>query len=662
MLSIRTFSRVWLLPCILALWTSPGSAKITDSLATQRSLFLEAEKALEAGKMGRFRELRDSLQGYPLYPYLRYRELVNKLSRASKEEVSGFLQEHADTPLAERLRRKWLAELARQGRWSEYLRVYRPTRDAEEQCTQLRALIATGQAKSAYEHVPRLWLVGHSQPEACDPVFDAWRREGHLTSDLVWERIRLAMDRGQARLARYLGRFLDSRDRVWLNRWLQVHRHPEQVGSHARFSSAHPRREDILLHGVNRLVSSNPAQAADLWNDLQSRYPFTPSQHARIEGKLAIALMRNGNPEALEQFLRIEPCTTDRRLQEIRIITALLDEEWEQALTWMDVLPETERESERWRYWRARALDRLGFRDEAKTLFKAVSEERSYYGFLAADHISSKYRFAHARLEVSDSELAALRKHSGIRRARELMLLDRTVDARREWHFAKAGLTAAELKAAARLAKDWGWHDLAIFTLAKADYWDDLELRFPLLHKQQVERMAARRNLDTAWVFAVMRQESAFNPEARSPAGARGLMQLMPRTARHVAKKIKARAPRSSDLYKPELNILLGTSYLREMLDELDQNMVLAIAAYNAGPHRVRGWLPDKPIPADLWVETVPFNETRTYLRRVLYYTAIYEHRLGQTPVRLVERMPEVTDFTVRSAGTGAPQKIASSR
>jgi soluble lytic murein transglycosylase len=228
------------------------------------------------------------------------------------------------------------------------------------------------------------------------------------------------------------------------------------------------------------------------------------------------------------------------------------------------------------------------------------------------------------------------------RRIGELRALGRTLDARREWWWLNKTLSPEELRAAALLAKRWGWHDQAIFTLARSGYWDDLELRFPLEYLELMQRQAGRHELQLPWVLAVVRQESAFGTHAVSHAGARGLMQLMPQTARGVARRLGQPSPSHSDLLVPETNIPLGTAYLSQVYRQLDHNPVLATAAYNAGPHRVSRWLPERTLEADIWVETIPFSETRGYVQRVMAYAVIYEKRLGREPGSILERMQPI--------------------
>jgi soluble lytic murein transglycosylase len=518
--------------------------------------------------------------------------------------------------------------------------------------------LQTGNPARAFTLAESLWLHGRSQPSACDPVFRAWRAAGRQSHELVWQRVALAMDAGELRLAKYLERYLTNPDKVWLNRWLRLHRDPQRVRRSQDFQTAHPYRERMLAHAVRRLSRFDGFDALALWGELQKRYPFSADERYDVERRLALTLASEENPQAYRFLQRVTPRAEDERLHSALLRAALQRHDWPQLLDWLGRLPTELAENERWRYWRARALEQTGGKAEAQSLYRVVARERSYYGFLAADRTNRPYALMHAATPVDPELVERIGSRPAALRARELRALDRLTDARREWRALQRSLDRAGLKAAAKLAEGWGWQDQAIFTLAKSGYWDDLELRFPLQHGDEVFRHAEQNGLEPAWVYAVIRQESAFNREARSPAGARGLMQLMPATARMVATKLlERRAPSRASLYDPAVNIDLGTTYLRHVLDRLGDHPVLATAAYNAGPHRVKGWLPERRVDADVWVELVPFKETRGYLRRVMYYTVIYESRLGREPGSLLARMQPIESATTYAARTtdGAP-------
>jgi len=643
---------LWFVGCLLLLLSN---AHGSISLSTQRADFLAAEKAISKGQVSRYRKLTASLKEYPLYPYLEYKELRRSLHKQKDKRIQQFLTHYADTPLASLLRNAWLNHLAKRGRWKTYLKFYKPSLSVTRECYHLRALYKNGKKQEAFDKAGTLWLYKKSRPKACDPVFKAWQSAGMQTESLTWQRIQLAMDARQTSLARYLRNFLPKSEQKWVDRWLIVHRKPQLILSSKTFIQEHPYRNAILLHGIKRLARRDATAALHAWKLLKNRYTFTNEERPKIESTLAFALMRNKHPGTLTFLAEIEPAADDDTLREARIRAALDAHDWSTALIWLSALPEHQRSSEGWMYWRARSMEELYRTAEAKQIYTQVARERSYYGFLAADRLGINYHLANIPLQVDASLQKKLMAKGAIARAKELHTLGRLVQARREWEAITKDMNQDELQAAAKLAESWGWHDRAIFSLARTEYWDDLDLRFPIKYKTDIEKQANTNKLDIAWVFAVVRQESAFIHDARSGAGALGLMQLMPRTAREVSRRLHGRSLRSlsSLLLKPKLNIQLGSAYLGQVFNRLNQHQVLATAAYNAGPHRVKKWLPEEDMSADLWVETVPFKETRLYLQRVLSYTVIYEQQLGQKPMRLEYRMPLVK-------GTGTLAKLRS--
>lgn len=609
----------------------PSTLQAVSEQQRERERFLAAENALKKGHLAQYRELKESLKDYPLYPYLEFQALKRDMTKVDHTGVDAFLATYAATPLSRRLRHLWLNQLAKRGDWANYARYYQPSKSTVRRCLYLRALIETGRSRSAWKETESLWLSSHSQPEKCDPVFDAWRKAGGLKPKLVWQRIDLAMAAGQTRLARYLERFLPAADQAWLRRWLQIHNQPKEILEPSGFAHAHPYREAILLHGLKRLARSDVNLAWDTWKTtLSAEYPFSPEQRYRAERALALALIRNDHPALLARLDQVTPQTEDTRLQEARIRAALSHQAWDYAQKWIGTLPEESGKTERWRYWYARALEAGGNTKLANAIYRKLAEERSYFGFIAADRAGLAYQMNDNPLQIAPRQMADIAQKPGIRRAEELFALRRFSNARSEWYSATRKLDEKGLQAAAKLAQHWGWNDQAIFTVARAHYWDDLSLRFPLQHQKTIDLESGKRQIDNAWIFAVVRQESAFASDAISPAGARGLMQLMPGTAKEIARRIKHRPPGKRDLLTPKTNIELGTAYLDRVFRQFGDHPVLATAAYNAGPHRVRKWLPKETLPADLWVEGIPFRETRTYTQRVLAYSIIYDQRLDQ--------------------------------
>ncbi|MFO8024878.1 transglycosylase SLT domain-containing protein [Thiohalophilus sp.] len=618
-----------------------------DDWLPQRYQFQEALQALEDGNRARYRNLADKLQDYPLYPYLEYGDLRRRLSAAKPEEIRDFVHQYGDTPIAGLLHQRWLYRLARHGRWQQLVDNYQITNDKTLRCQHTRALYQVGQAQRAHAAMANLWLTGHSLPSACDPAIEAWRKADQLSNDLVWQRIQLAIGAGQIRLALFLADYLPESERFWVNIWSKIRRNPEylrEVTNH--FNDAEqPVLRWITVYGLRRLAGRDPVRAARYWEELKPDYRFSDQEQERIERQLSLALVRSDDPQAPQWLARLKLGNEDTEVKTAHILSALQDRDWSAALDWLNQLSPTAAHSPRWRYWRARSLEELGRTSEARSLYQLSAGDRSYYGFMAADRGGIPYHFDHRPLLFGQDDLHALHDIPALQRAAELYTLGRVADARREWNHLLLRLNEDQLLRAAKLAEEWGWHDRVIMTLARARYWDDLEMRFPLAHQQTVLNQARDQQIDPAWAFAVIRQESAFTHDARSHAGALGLMQLLPRTARSVARALRMPMRGQRDILDVNNNITLGVRYLRKVKDRFHGHPVLATAAYNAGGRNVRRWLPEGQIqPADLWIESVPFGETRKYLQRVLTYTVIYEQRLGRQPVPMLERMPPISD------------------
>lgn len=606
--------------------------------------FLDAEDALEHGRLAEFHRLARQLERYPLHPYLVYDELRRRLGKAGAEEVDAFLTRYADTPLAERLRGGWLSMLARRGQWNAFLR-YSEADEAgiELRCQRLRALLKTGRQESAFTQVPGVWLSGDSRPKECDPVFKAWMDAGGLTRDLAWERIGLAMDRGNPGLARYLSRSLPAHERPLAEQWIVLRRAPREVRKIAQ-KTGDPLYERMHAYALKRLARKDAGAAAALWSELTSGRAYAAETSNRVYREIGLAYARAGEPEGGGWLEKIPPEDRDEQTHHWHLANTVLHGRWQQALEGSRPHATGDADAQQRRYWRARSLEALGRQEEARALYADLARERHFYGFLAADRIGAPYAFGDAPLPASEASLAALASTPAGQRIRLLRSLGRTLDSRREWYHWVDTLDDAGRALAAKLAQRWGWHDAGILTVARTAHRDDLELRFPLAYAAEAGNQAAKQGLEPALVLALIRQESAFMADATSPRGARGLMQIMPSTGHQIAHSLGTHLKRRSQLYDPATNLRLGTVYFRRMLDAHAANPVLALGAYNAGPRRVAHWrmqLP--PADADVWVENIAFSETREYVKRVLAYTAVYEHRLGLTPTALSDRMGTIS-------------------
>ena len=619
------------------------SVSLADPYDKQREMFLKAESALKVGDSDTFTRLKRQLLDYPLYGYLEYGQLRRRLGSAKADDVQAFLDKYAGQPIATRMRISWLHTLGKRRDWDNYLRFYQPQASVTLRCYDVRARLARGDRSRALDDTLDLWLVGHSQPDACDPAFDQLYASPLITSERIWERIRLALANNKSSLAGYLARRLSAEDRKWVKRWQFAHRRPTAALSKDWAREDTPLVREILAHAIQRLARHKPEQAWKHWQNIAATHRFSDAQRGAVIKRIALTGALRGDPKAPLWLSSVPGKAVDADIRQWRIRAALLDEDWDSALRWNDELTETERNSDTWRYWRAYALDADGNRGDAFTEFARLSEERSYYGFLAADRLQRPYQMNNSRISYEKEQLESVEQIPGILRARELYLAGKHTEARREWFYATQSLPEAQLRLAALLAHRWGWHDRAILSAAQAEYWSDLTLRFPLPHRESIFAHARQYDLDPALIYGVIRQESAFMEDARSPVGALGLMQLMPNTGKQTARALKIRYRGTQALLQSDQNIRLGSAYLNKLLRRFNGSPVLAAAAYNAGPHRVTRWLPkDSSMHASLWMERIPFKETRKYVRRVLAYATIFEWRLQRPLTRLSQRMPDI--------------------
>ncbi|MBV2089744.1 MAG: transglycosylase SLT domain-containing protein [Candidatus Thiodiazotropha sp. (ex Ctena orbiculata)] len=601
-----------------------------EKLALQRERFLGAETALSKGDMATYQAFREELIGYPLLVYLDYQETVKHIDQQSVQSISNRLSRLEGTPLQSMLNNQWLRFLSKHKLWQTYLQFSKPGGSVRQQCRRLQAMLKTGQAEQAYSEVPGLWLNGRSQPKVCDPVFKSWIDAGYLTEQQVWQRFNMAMSQRQTRLANYLKRYLSKAEQQIADLWLKLYRQPAKIAK--LYGINHPMKDEMAIQVIRKLAWRDVEAAFGAWEKLQPMGIFSDKQQQKAIYALAGGLAREPDKQLNQRFNQLLPeqLKLDSRVSEKALQAALQVNDWTWVLQLVESLSATEKQQAQWQYWHARALTKLDRENEARAILKQLSQERSYYGFMAANQLGVPPKLEHIALQSDQTITAVMALNPGLQRARELHMLKRPMSARREWNLALKKATPEELKAAAHLAQNWSWPSQSIITLAKLRHWSDLELRFPLAHQETITGQARGHGIDRAWVYAILRQESAFISDARSSAGARGLMQLMPKTAKQVAKELKHSPLKLDDLFRPEVNIRLGTGYLNKIYRQLQENPVLATAAYNAGPHRVKSWLPDQTQATDIWIETIPFHETREYLKRVLAYTVIYNYRLGE--------------------------------
>jgi len=609
----------------------------------QRQHYQQARDTLRKRQMVNYRKYRDRLHGYPLAAYLDYYELSRRLHRLPRKEVDLFLSSHANSYLASRLQKRWLFTLAKQQRWEDYLTYYNPTLSSVElRCHQLKARLQTGDT-AALDEVESLWNVKNSQPDECTPVFNQWIAQGKLSDAVAWERFYKAINASETTLAKHIKKHLSSADQHYAKLILDLRYYPHRIRNRENYTEQSVKMQQVISYGIRRYAKKDILSALNQWHKYDAQQFFDDSLRQTTQQKLLSQLIRRKHHQAAQNWLKQMPEVNSGHLVEAIIRDALRRQAWEEVYAGVNELNTEDQESSRWLYWRARSQQTLKLSDPTRPspiqTLSQLAQGRGYYSFLAADRLKSQYNLGDNPVTPRPERVLEIAQQPAAQRARELLAVGEINPARREWLTVTKQLDEEGHLAAAKLAHQWGWHRKTIQSLAAVKQWDDLQMRFPLAYNQQVLKVAHQQRVSPPLLFAIARQESAFAADAKSPAGALGLMQLMPSTARYTAKKAGVRY-RKHDLLTPETNITLGSHYISELLTQFDGNRILASAAYNAGPSRVKKWLSstDKQLDHDIWVEIIPFKETRKYVQNILSYSVIYGYRMGRDLPLLTEK------------------------
>ena len=628
--------RFLLLGCLLPLCVNVAVAATEDAddtLSAERRQYEAAMRAVDKGRWTEYEQLRPALDQYPLAIYLDYFQLTRQPRDVRPADALRFISRSADSPLPNRFSNLYLRQAGREQRWQDFLQV-RPDEPEgiELKCYYFRARLAAGDSDIAWDGARRLWDAGESRPNACDPLFAAWLKSGQLTDEVVWSRQLKAFDARQRSLMTYVAKQASPQLAPWADKLLAVYLQPEKIRQQTLPASS-PYSADIASHGLVLLARYNPEKALQYWRDYQAELDFSAEQVRLVESAIALqglfARTQDLSPWLHGALDRLD----DDKLVEIRLRWALAEQDWETLAQTLPLLSDSGRQAEVWRYWQAVLAEREGDTQRAEALFTALGGERSYHGFLAADRVGKAYSFNHQTPVLDAATASALQQLPVVQRVGELNFHEDWNLAHSEWYYL---LQASEDKTRnqqlAQLASQRGWYRMAIDAASRAQAWDALELRFPTPYRSTFQHYGQARQVPSTELMAIARRESAFYPQAQSPVGARGLMQLMPATGQQVASALGQRGG-SAELFEVDHNVLLGSAYYRQLLDRFGGNRVFALTAYNAGPHRVDRWRHKRGegVPVDVWIDTIPYKETREYVQAVLFYNVVFQYLMGDT-------------------------------
>jgi soluble lytic murein transglycosylase len=621
--------------------TSIKEADAASVPAAKDSDFLAAREAFRAGDAARLDRAVARLRGSPLEPYVAYYQLRMRLDTADTATIRAFLARGDETPVLDNLRGEWLKLLGKRRQWGifseEFPRLV--NEDAEVSCYAMQARLHAHD-NEALQEARKLWLTGSEElPESCGPVFNAAITGGNITEADIEARVRLALEAGNTTLASQVSQRLPSKRRLPAAALSSAKAHPERYLKGLKLKNPGEAQRTVALFALQRLAKQLPQLAYAQWEKIAEHFG-TDEQHY-FYSWLGYEAARRHDARALEWYREAGDAPLTEQQRAWRVRAALREQDWGEVRGGIEAMPPQQQQQAAWRYWRARALKELGLKEDADRQFALLSGEYHFYGLLAAEEVTtiSGADTMQPGYKPGTEELEAMLAQPAIQRALALYRMDMRTDASREWAWAERKFNDRQLLAAAEIARRNEIYDRAINTADQTVQLHDFSLRYLAPYRDELRAHIQQFGLEEAWVYGLMRQESRFVKQARSEVGASGLMQIMPATARWLARKLGMKGFRRTMLRTLDTNLAMGTYYMKTVLDWFDNSPVLASAAYNAGPARARQWRGDKPLEGAIYAETIPFDETRGYVRKVMSNTVYYSRMFGQPPRSLKERL-----------------------
>lgn len=633
---------VWLLFLLGILSAFPVTA-LGNTPGTEREQFIVAWEAARKGDHATFSQIKNQLQDYVLFPYLQYEDYRERRSVVPVEEMLGFLNNHEDWAFTEGLRAAWLRTLAKNNRWADLVENSEGVRDTVLRCQQVRGRIILKQTEGVLSEAQKLWAVGRSQPDECDPVFAWLMKNDGITQSLAWERIGLAIEANNSSLAMYLARFVAKGQRRWVEDWHAMNRAGYSRLERARKWPDNDITRMITATSLLRLARKDAGLASRKYEILDKHFDWDEVQRVTLLRDIALYSAVAMEDETVAYMTRVPVLFRDSQLLEWWARFLLNKQDWPAVISVVEQMPDDTRNDDRWQYWLAQAKLRSGQVKPPSEQLQELAGRANYYGFLAADELGLNYSICPGQPGIDADAVMNMAEAEDFQRALELRKAGLDNWAQAEWSLATRRLPVDELKTAAALAVRENWYDRAIFALGNSGDLNLYEWRFPLLWEADITKAATANQLDPAWVYGTIRSESAMVETARSSANALGLMQVTPATGKQVAKKHGLLWKGNAQLKTAAGNLPIGTAYMQDLLEDFNQNPVLVSGAYNAGPNAVQRWLDTRSKgEAAIWVETLPYFETRDYIPRVLAFTTIYDWRLGGSVKRISGRMPHI--------------------
>ncbi|MEO6139119.1 MAG: transglycosylase SLT domain-containing protein [Luteimonas sp.] len=584
--------------------------------------------------------------GHPLQGWVEYDQLKYNIDAVPDATAKAFLEEHDGQAVGQAFRELWLASASRRQDWPAFRAAWSPSiKSPALRCAELNARQATGAADGQWvSDAQALWRSnGKPWPSECETPFAVLASKGGLPPALRWERIDLSAGEWNSAAMRAAAQGLPADDLALATDYAAF---LDSVNDRALAWPKTTRSRWMASQGLARLGKSVPLAAETQLPKFAQALDFTEADRGRVLYQVALWTVASYGPESAQRLAAVPASAYDDKLHEWQVREAMARSDWRAALAGIRAMGDKQRSDSRWTYFEGRLLELTGDKAGAQAAYHRAAREPQFHGFLAADRIDQPYALCPWIPHDGAQAKAVVARDPALIRAIDLYRVDRNAWAQREWDDAVSHFDATQRRLAVEVAQDNGWFDRGVFGLGVASSQSAPDearlytLRFPLHHDQTIRREAAKNGLDPAWVAAEIRAESIFEPTAHSAANAMGLMQVLPGTGMLVARKIGVPWAGANSLYDPDTNIILGTAYLRQLLDKYGGQPYFAIAGYNAGPGPLLRWQSQRPgMDPDFWIETISYKETRDYVARVLAFSTIYDWRLNGNALPLSDRL-----------------------
>ncbi|WED27164.1 murein transglycosylase [Vibrio sp. DW001] len=607
---------------------SSGAFSAPASLEQQRVIYQKAQDYLDKKQVDEYLEIRDLISDYPLTPYVDYRTFLIDIGKRTPEEVDEFTAKYRDFPFSNSIRSRYLDALIAKKKWDDlYQYQTNEPRMEKYQCSYYYARLKNGEKEQAFEGAAKLWLSGKSVSDNCEQLFSEWQQAGLRTDDMVLRRMLLSYEKNSNDLTNYLAKMPTSEQSIQQAKEIKfLAKNSEYV---VEFSQKYPatefnrKKSQIALKKLARKDIELAQRILPIVFEAQA-FPVDTQQN--VSDYLAVRLFNTEDMDLAKW--RDEVLTTSTSLSAIeqRIRLAIRQADWQGISDWIGHLPQDDQNSLRWQFWLGRSELELGKRNQGIERLQGILGKRNFYSVAAAKILDKPVSY-----QVSDDKRATdiLKPYrSSLVRINELVEVDKIAATKSEWNWLLWQVGKEEKEALAVYAAKKKWHHLSVKATIEAKMWDNTVLRFPLAHQWWFNFYGEKHNIDPITLMSIARQESAMDVEARSPVGARGIMQIMPKTAKYTAKKYKLKYKGTSELYDVGKNIEIGSHYLNGLLEQYDNNRIFAFAAYNAGPHRVKVWRKrsDQKLDAFAFIEAIPYKETRGYVQNILMFETYYRN------------------------------------